>query len=175
MCIVWVNKKLVGTSPYVPICSGSPVWLDANFKIHTTQTAAGNRSNELSSWWMIIWEPKTFLFLLAILREHLNPSYAWEYIFSMSYVPSKCAVFSFHDKLYCNIVDFIHRSFSEHCLTLTIQSNISEIRQSSIRWNDGSIFNIIRWNNGSAHRPIVFYWRLSDFRSSENVLLQRWS
>ena len=47
--IVWVNKKLVGTSSYVPIHSGGPVWLDANFKIHTTQTAAGNRANELSS------------------------------------------------------------------------------------------------------------------------------
>ena len=47
--IFWVNKKLVGTSPYVPIRSGGPVWLDANFKIHTTQTAAGNRANELSS------------------------------------------------------------------------------------------------------------------------------
>ena len=97
----------MGTSSYVPFHSGGPVWLDANFKIHTTQTAAGNRANELSSWWMIIWEPKIFLFLLAILREHLL-SHLMHEIFSMNYVPSKFAVFSFHDKLYCNIVNFIY-------------------------------------------------------------------
>ena len=104
-CPTWCHSLVCSVkvdNPHIPIRSGGPVWLDANFKIHTTQTAAGNRANELSSWWMIIWEPKIFLFLLAILREYLNPSYAWD-LFNDLCSFEMCS-FGFHYKLYCTEV-----------------------------------------------------------------------